>query len=211
MKITKFGHCCLLVEEREARILTDPGVYSSAQDSVQNINAIIITHDHPDHLHTESLKTVLKNNPEVKIFTNESVGKILTKENIVFEVIQDNSQIEIAGIKVTSFNAPHEFIAESVPLPENTAFLINDKLLCAGDSFFVPTHSVEILALPVAGPWMKLSEAIAYAKKVAPKKAFPVHDGMLKVIGPVHKVPQQELTAVGIEFFPLLSGEEIIL
>ncbi|MBI2052837.1 MAG: MBL fold metallo-hydrolase, partial [Candidatus Ryanbacteria bacterium] len=29
MKITKFGHCCLLIKENGVRILTDPGTYST--------------------------------------------------------------------------------------------------------------------------------------------------------------------------------------
>lgn len=56
MKVTKFGHCCLLIEEEGLRILTDPGSYSTRQNDVQNIDVILITHEHPDHLHIESLK-----------------------------------------------------------------------------------------------------------------------------------------------------------
>lgn len=207
MKVTKFGHCCLLIEEKEARILTDPGAYSDAQNSVENIHAVLITHEHQDHLHVESLKKILAHNPDVKVFTNKSVGKILAEENIEFESLDESQIVQAQGVAIFKFNAPHEFIADSVPLPENTAFLIAGKLLFPGDSFFVPKREIAILALPVAGPWMKLKEAIEYAKKVNPKKVFPVHDGMLKIIGPVHKVPQNELSDAGIEFVPLETGQ----
>jgi L-ascorbate metabolism protein UlaG (beta-lactamase superfamily) len=207
MKITKLGHCCLLVEEKATRILTDPGAYSNAQDSLQGLDAVLITHEHRDHLHIESLIKVLANNPQAKVFSNKSVGELLKKENILFEVLEENSPAQIKGTEILAFNAPHEFIADSVVLPENTALLIGRKLFFPGDSFFIPEKEIKILALPVAGPWMKLKEAIAYAKKVKPKKAFPVHDGMLRIIGPTYKVPQQELGEAGIEFLSLEAGQ----
>lgn len=207
MKITKFGHCCLLIEQKELRILTDPGAYSDAQNSAQNLDVVLITHEHADHLHIESLKKVILNNPDIRVFTNPSVGEILKKESIAHEIFENSRALNFKGVEILCFLAPHEFISDSVPLPENTALLIDGELLFPGDAFFIPKKEVRVLALPVAGPWMKLKEAIEYAKKVNPKKTFPVHDGMLKIIGPVHKVPQKELMDVGIEFVPLEAGQ----
>ena len=82
MKSTKFGHCCLLVEENGVRILTDPGSYSTQQTQVKNIDFVLITHEHEDHLHVDSLKALLENNPQAKIITNKSVGALLEKEGI---------------------------------------------------------------------------------------------------------------------------------
>lgn len=33
MKITKLGHCCLLIEIRGTRFLTDPGSYTTSQNT----------------------------------------------------------------------------------------------------------------------------------------------------------------------------------
>ncbi|HZX00938.1 MAG TPA: MBL fold metallo-hydrolase, partial [Candidatus Paceibacterota bacterium] len=65
MKVTKFGHCCLLIEENGLRVLTDPGVYSEAQNEVTGINVVLITHEHQDHFHLDSMREIIKNNPEV--------------------------------------------------------------------------------------------------------------------------------------------------
>ena len=89
MQITKFGHCCLLIEEKGVRILTDPGVYSTSQNEVKNIDLVIITHEHPDHFHLDSLKIVTQNNPAAKIITNKGVGALLDKEGISHEVVED--------------------------------------------------------------------------------------------------------------------------
>jgi L-ascorbate metabolism protein UlaG (beta-lactamase superfamily) len=34
MKITKYAHACLLVEEGDARLLLDPGIYTGGADRV---------------------------------------------------------------------------------------------------------------------------------------------------------------------------------
>src|SRR3990167_6726087 len=77
MKIKKIGHCCLIIEEAGLRVMTDPGIYSTEQNNAKNIDVVLITHEHGDHLHMESLKTVLANNPKAKVITNNAVGKIL--------------------------------------------------------------------------------------------------------------------------------------
>ena len=62
MKITKLGHCCLIVKEGNITILTDPGSYTTDQNTVKGIDIVLITHEHGDHFHVESLKAILKNN-----------------------------------------------------------------------------------------------------------------------------------------------------
>ena len=85
MKIIKFGHSCFLIEENDVRILFDPGNYSNLQDGVQNLDIILITHQHADHCYPQSIKNILKNNPSVKIFTNSGVGAVLNKEKIDYD------------------------------------------------------------------------------------------------------------------------------
>lgn len=62
------------IEEGRLRILTDPGSYTTTQNDVKNIDIILITHEHPDYFHLDSLKTVLINNPNATIITNKGVG-----------------------------------------------------------------------------------------------------------------------------------------
>jgi L-ascorbate metabolism protein UlaG (beta-lactamase superfamily) len=95
----------------------------------------------------------------------------------------------------------------------NTAYFFDDKLFYPGDAFLDPEREVEILALPVAGPWMKIREAIEYALKIKPKNVFPVHDGMLQAgkFGPVHVLTEKILMANGINFKPLNEGESLEL
>jgi L-ascorbate metabolism protein UlaG (beta-lactamase superfamily) len=179
MKITKFGHCCLLIEENGLRILTDPGTFTQAQDSLKNIDLVLITHEHVDHFHVKSVENIVKNNPRVKIFTNSSVGKFLDEAGIAFEIIEDGENAVVNNILIEGVGSEHAIIYRELSNVMNTGYIINNKLFYPGDAFTIPENSVDILALPVAGPWLKISEAIDYAKAVKPRVCFGVHDGMI--------------------------------
>lgn len=200
MKITKFGHCCLLIEENSLRILTDPGIYSEMQNKTLNIDLVLITHEHSDHFHISSLKEVIVNNPNVKIITNSSVGKFLQKERIRFEVIEEGHSFFDKDILIEAFGQKHAIIHQDIDSVQNTGYLINNKLFYPGDALTKPNKHVEVLALPVAGPWIKISEAIDYALDLNPTKCFPVHDGILINFGMAHSAPQTILPKSNINF-----------
>lgn len=206
MKITKLGHCCMVVEQDRARILTDPGAWTTAQNDVHAIDAVLITHEHPDHLHLDSLKEVLRNNPQVIVFTNAGVAKILEKEGIAFQLLGHQQTVQIKGVSLEGHGEKHADIYPTVPSVVNTGYLIADRFFYPGDALYAPGRSVKILALPVAGPWVKIAEAIEYARSVHPQLCFPVHDGMLKITGPFHLLPEKILTSQGIQFSVIKDG-----
>src|SRR3989344_289978 len=208
MNITKFGHCCLLIEENNLRILLDPGNLSTGQNDVKNVHVVLITHEHPDHCHIDSVKAVLKNHPETKIYTNESVQALLEKEGITSKVIADGTSVTEKGILIEGFGKDHACIHDSIPLIRNRGYFIANKFFYPGDSFTKPPKTPEILALPIVGFWMKLQESMDFATEVKPKICFPVHDGILAVPGPTRIVPPQVLEPLGIKYEILELGKE---
>lgn len=207
MKISKIGHCCLVVEEGETKIMFDPGAWTTGQLEVTGLAAIFITHEHADHFHVDSLKTVLKNNPMAKVYTNSGVGKLLEAAGVTYELVKEGQRVDIQGVSFDSVGHEHADIYEGIPRVVNTGFILGDRLYYPGDAFALPGKAIKILALPVAGPWMKMADAIDFAKAVKPTMAFPVHDGFLAFPGPFHGVPGKLLPEMGIEFKPLLAGE----
>ncbi len=205
MKITKYGHCCLLIEVNGVRIVTDPGSYSSGFTDLQQIDVILVTHEHQDHFHLDSVKELLKNNPRAKIITNSGVGALLTKEGIAFALVGDGQSTVVNNVVIEGHGKDHAILYQNIPDAENTGYFINNELFYPGDSFYNPNKPVRVLALPVAGPWMKVSEAIDYCLAVKPKIAFPVHDGASKSSTP-SAMYSQFIPAAGIEFLPLEQG-----
>lgn len=210
MKITKFGHCCLLVEERGLRILIDPGNYSSGQNETKGIHIVLITHhEHRDHLDMESLKRVIKNNPSVKVMTNRSVGAVLEKERIPYTVLEDGQNVLENGVLIEGFGKKHVVIYPTLPEIHNTGYFIANRFFYPGDALTNPNKQVEILAFPVSAVWIKLSEAIDYVKEIKPRICFPVHEGNLKSPGSVHTRPPTLLGPLGIQFILPVNGEEM--
>lgn len=211
MKITKLGHCCLVIEDRGVRVLTDPGAWTQTQNEQRDIDIVLITHEHNDHFHIESLKIVLHNNPAAIVITNSGVGKRLEAEGIACRLVADGQTHDQGNLKISGFGQDHAPIYPGFPTVINTSYFIGEGFFYPGDALYIPPRPVELLALPVCGPWLKIAEAIDYAKAVKPQQAFPVHDGMLKIFGPFHALPQRELAAANIVFTPLVAGDTLEL
>jgi L-ascorbate metabolism protein UlaG (beta-lactamase superfamily) len=209
MKIKKLGHCCLVIEENGKRIMTDPGSWTiNEQIKEKNIDLIIITHEHQDHIHIESLKTVLKNNPKAVIITNEGVGKLLDESGIKYEILENKSPKNFLGIELEAHDCKHEEIYQDIFRVQNTGFFISKRLFYPGDAFYNPGKAVEILALPVAGPWANVKNAINYVLEIKPKVCFPVHDGMLISFGASHEIPAKVLKKFSITFKSFEENKE---
>ena len=188
MKITKFGHCCLLIEESGVRILTDPALFSTGHENLTNLDAVLITHEHPDHFHLEALKVILKNNPRVEIITNSSVAKLM--ESIPATIVAHGDKTTIKGIPIEGFGQLHAIMHPTLPRVENTGYFIANKLFYPG------------------GPWLKLSEAIDYALELKPKTCFPVHDGVSLISNSMNRLSPQVLEPQNIKFFAPEIGVE---
>lgn len=209
MKITKFGHCCLYIEHKGIKILTDPGAYSTSQDEITGVDIILITHEHPDHLHIDSLKKVLTNNPNAKIITNFGVGVLLEKENIFFEKVEDGQYTEINSLLIEGFGSHHEEIYKELGQVQNTGYFIDNILFYPGDAFTNPGKQVEILATPIAGPWTTFKKAMEYVLEIKPRICFPVHDGMF-ITGRgdlANRLAPKILEGTGIIFTSLKESE----
>ncbi|MFZ2886630.1 MAG: MBL fold metallo-hydrolase [Minisyncoccia bacterium] len=210
MKITKIGHCCLVIEESGVKIMTDPGSFSTEQNTVTGLDAVVITHEHHDHLHVESMREVMKNNPQAVVISNSSVAKLLEAEGIKAQIVEGTASTAVKNIAIEACDAKHEEIFEEIGQVQNTGYFIG-PLFYPGDAYGDPKKPIDILALPVAGPWCKLADAIRFALRVKPQKAFPVHDAVLVpgISGFVHMLPQKVLGEKGIDFRPLKAGEVV--
>ena len=67
MQLTRFGHSCLLVVDGDARILIDPGTFSAGFEDLTGLTAVLITHQHADHLDLDRLPAVIAANPDAVV------------------------------------------------------------------------------------------------------------------------------------------------
>lgn len=214
MHIKKLGHCCLIIDTNGKRVLTDPGAWTvDAVSAVTSIDLILITHEHADHVHIESLRSIMQNNPQAHVVTNTTVGALLREKSIAHTILEGESSDTVASVSLRAHDCAHEEIFGALGRVQNTGYMIGDALYYPGDAFSAPDVPVDVLALPVAGPWCRIRDAISFALSVHPRVAFPVHDGMIQEdkIGGAHAAPQKILAENGITFVSLKAGDEITL
>ena len=181
MKITKFGHACFIAEQDSTSLVVDPGAFSTDLQVPNTVTAVIITHEHFDHLNKELLQQIITKNPEAVIIAHSSItaqlGEFTTKS------VHAGDTFEVGGFILEFFGGEHAIISPDWQAPANLGVMINNRLYYPGDSFTIPEKPVEILALPVAAPWLKISETIDFLKAIKPNIAFPTHDGILSDAG----------------------------
>ncbi len=175
MKITKFKHSCVLVENEKARVLFDPGNFSWEEFSeellsLSNLDFIVVTHEHPDHYFPPALKSIAEKNPEVKLICGDSVTEMLSKDGIELSRVED---YELFKIEVTE----HAHLDQTLPIFENIRVTFDNVFLHPGDNMDMEV-SPEVLAIPIFGPWQKgtITDAIDLVIKLKPKFVIPVHD-----------------------------------
>ena len=203
MKITKFGHSCFLVDQDGVRCLFDPGTFSHGFTDLTNLDAILITHEHGDHMDVVALKEVLAKNPNAVMYTNASVQAILEKEGITAKVLTDGEVVEVKGVSIEGVGKDHAVMVTGVTPAQNVGFLIAERLFFPGDALTIPSKPVEILALPVAAPWSKISEVIDCGLAIKPTYIFPVHEAIYAHPDMMYGMFTQVFAKEGIEFRPM--------
>lgn len=186
MRITKYIHSCLLIEKDADKILFDPGLFTFVEGIVkpsqfQNLSAIVLTHNHPDHIDADSLKQIVENNANAVVLANSEIIEKLAEKNIEAETFESGTRT-IASFVLEAIDAPHEKILADES-PQNTAYLIDDIILHPGDSLSVNLYSKKntpILLLPIMAPWETELQTFEFAREMSPQYAVPIHDGYVK-------------------------------
>ena len=213
MRLTKFGHSCLLVEEGRARILLDPGTMSDGFEELEGLSAVLFTHQHGDHLDTERLRGVLDRNQGVRVVSDEGSAELLGEAGVAVEVVHDGDEFEVGGVGVRVAGRDHAIIHPDIPVVFNVGYLVAGRLFHPGDAFTPPGQRVDVLAVPAGAPWLKVSEPISYLRQVRPLVAVPVHEKVLSAAGmSIHYRQLEQLGARdGTTFRSLDDGKPVEL
>ena len=172
MKITKYIHSCLLIEDQKKTALIDPGQFSYDArimdiSTIPSLDYILITHEHADHLSVPFLKDLLARFPKVEVFSNAGVAAVLAKDGI---------SVKTEANGYFSFqDAAHEKIFPGWPLPENSVFTVFGRLTHPGDSLHF-SQTTDILAMPTQAPWGSTVACAEKAAELKPKYIIPIHD-----------------------------------
>jgi L-ascorbate metabolism protein UlaG (beta-lactamase superfamily) len=179
LTLTKKTHSCIRLEKDGRTLVIDPGGFSE-EDAALGADALLVTHEHPDHFDENRLRAGLEANPAAQIWTLRSVADQLSA---AFpgrvHTVGHGDTFSAAGFDVQVHGELHAVIHPDIPRITNIGFLVDGSLFHPGDAFTVPDHPVDTLMLPVMAPWNKISEVIDYVREVKPQRAYDIHDALL--------------------------------
>ncbi|WP_432561891.1 MBL fold metallo-hydrolase [Kineococcus sp. SYSU DK003] len=182
MELTKHTHATVVLAKDGASLLVDPGAYTpNTPDLLASADAVLYTHDHPDHVDVEALQAALAQRPRLPVFGPASVADAVGGDAV--RTVSAGDTFEVAGFAVRVFGGRHAVIHPDVPLVQNVAFLVDDEVFHPGDAYEVPGVPVEVLLLPTSGPWTKVAEGVDFVRAVRPRRAVAIHDLMLSDAG----------------------------
>jgi len=181
MKLTKYAHACFTLEKDDQVLVVDPGNFSKDFTAPHGVVAVIITHEHADHIDPAAMTEIRDKNPNALLIATKSV--IDSLPDYTAQVAVPGDTLHAGGFDVEIFGGKHAVIHPSMPVVDNVAIMIDGTIYYPGDSFTPPERPVDVLALPVAAPWSKISEVIDFITQVQPRFAFPTHDAILSSDG----------------------------
>jgi L-ascorbate metabolism protein UlaG (beta-lactamase superfamily) len=181
MQLTHFGHSCLLAQFDDTSLLFDPGNFSHGFEGITGLSAIVITHQHPDHVDVARLPALLDGNPDATLYADPQTAAQLGER---CQAVQVGDELSVGSLTVRAVGGRHAVIHPEIPVIDNISYLVGDgdhpaRLMHPGDALFVPDEPVDVLATPASAPWMRISEAIDYLRAVAPTRAVPIHQGII--------------------------------
>jgi L-ascorbate metabolism protein UlaG (beta-lactamase superfamily) len=181
MRLTKLGHACVRLEKDGMTLVVDPGSFSAA-DALEGAHAVLITHEHVDHVVADRLRAAIQRNPDLRIWSTRTVAGLLTGAHV--EAVADGEAFSIDGrFDVQVRGEWHAVVHPDVPRILNVGFLVDGLVFHPGDAFTLPAQPVDTLLVPVHAPWSKVAEVIDYVRAVKPRQVIPIHDGLLNDVG----------------------------
>ncbi len=181
MKLTKYEHACFTLETAGEILVVDPGNFTTDFVITDNIAAIVVTHEHADHFDSDTLLAIFNKNPNAVLVALPGVVDKLPGHKS--RAVRSGDKIEIGPFGLKFFGGSHALIHSTLPLVDNLGVLINETVYYPGDSFTLPNTPVDVLALPVGAPWLKMSETMDFLTTIKPLLVFPTHDAILSDLG----------------------------
>ncbi|MFT4164647.1 MAG: MBL fold metallo-hydrolase [Microlunatus sp.] len=190
MRITHLGHSAVLVETDAARVLIDPGNFSDAWHGLTDLDAVLITHQHPDHADPVELPTLVAANPGAKIYVEPSIAvaeRDARFPEIGGEALAAGEQVVVGDLLVSAVGGEHAVIHRDLPQIGNVGYVLRSEgqpsLFHPGDSLAAVPAGVDILGVPIMGPWAAMKETIDFVRAVGALEGFPIHDGLVNERG----------------------------
>jgi L-ascorbate metabolism protein UlaG (beta-lactamase superfamily) len=199
--LTWLGHSTVVIDLEGTRVVTDPVLRArvwhlrrervAATDALKDLDAILVSHTHYDHLDLGSLDRLDRN---LSVVVPRGVGRLVRRRGFerVFE-LDVGEEVALGAVRIRATHAEHE--SSRGPLSPSTpslGYVVEGRarIYFAGDTGLFPQMSkiapVDVALLPVAGWGPRLpaghldpAGAAEALRLLRPKAAVPIHWGTL--------------------------------
>jgi L-ascorbate metabolism protein UlaG (beta-lactamase superfamily) len=216
MRLTKYTHSCVRLDDADASLVIDPGSYSGEAElrqALDGVDAVLVTHEHPDHLDVASMTQLLAERPSMRVWAPAPVAELLTEARDQVVVVGPGDSFVAGGLPVTTHGGQHALIHRSIPVVPNVAYVVGepgrDAVLHPGDSLLAVPQAVQTLLLPLHAPWSSVGEVLDHLIAARAPQVHQIHDGLLNergrtlVEGHVSRVSEE----YGSHYRPLQIGQ----
>jgi L-ascorbate metabolism protein UlaG (beta-lactamase superfamily) len=186
MRITHLGHACLLVEMADTRLLVDPGTFADDLGDVRDLAAVLVTHQHPDHLDPERLPDLVAANPGAVVLCDPGSVDVLAGLGVEARS-HHGAPTSVGDVTVTPFGQQHALIHDDIARITNVGVRLDAEgepsFFHPGDALDAEPGEVDVLAFPLQAPWQRSRDMTAFLRRLGAPHAVPVHDGLLQPRG----------------------------
>lgn len=225
MKLTYYGHSCVLVEHNGKRVIIDPFLSGNPASGLSpeevKVDAVILTHAHDDHF--GDTEKIAKNNDCVVIATFE-LATYCEQRGMRAHAMNTGGSFQFDGFAVKMTPALHtsslrvgdQFLYAGEPvglvitMGDKTLYHAGDTALFSDMKLIGERVQVDVAALPIGDNYtMGPEDAVIAAQWVGAKHVIPIHYNTFPVIEQDAGRFQQMIEAKGMICHPLSNGESV--
>lgn len=187
MKITYIGHSAILIENHKANILIDPYITKNINAGIKigdlpNIDYILVTHAHDDHI-GDTIDIAQKYN--ATIICISELGSYLAGYNIrVHRMNFGSHTFDFGRVKMVTAAHSSCLPQKEINVGDSVGFVLYlDKTIYhAGDTGLIADmqllsrENIDLALLPIGGNFtMDVDDAVYAAKLIEAKVVVPIH------------------------------------
>ncbi|MGY4642448.1 MBL fold metallo-hydrolase [Cellulomonas sp. URHB0016] len=183
-RLTRWGHSCVRLDRDSATVVIDPGAFSTLDGALAGTTAVLVTHEHADHVDADRVAKASRDG--VDVWAPQPVVDALAAAGAPAErlhVVRAGDVLDAGGFEVRVLGEWHALIHADVPQVANVGYLV-ESVLHPGDAYVDPQGAqVDVLLAPLGAPWLRLGDVVDYVRSVGPRQVVAVHDALLSDAG----------------------------
>ena len=179
LTITRGVHSAVTVSSPHTTVVIDPGAFGYP-DGVPQADAVLVSHDHFDHVDLKRLAQSLQENPDLVVYSPTALDLEFGADRVTLVAEGDAFTVGELRIEVVGKEQAQASLDDG-PIP-NVGYLIAGTVLHPGDAR-QDTAEVPVVFTALAAPWQNNPQLEEHLRRVKPGTVIGIHDATLSDLG----------------------------